>query len=289
MQIVARIDCLWHLAQMSELIDQELRDAARDGDVVEVTTLLARGANAKAADIRGDTALILAAQRGHAACVKELLPHSDPEARGKVFISLLTDRKFGLDAVRDEGQSEVGYTALMQAALNGHAEVVNALLPVSDARAVCGAIGETPLMLAAQGGHTTCVKALLPGSDPLARTRSRGHTALTMAAEIGHRECVRLLLAVSDANAQPSPSLDTPLMSAVRNWDMEMIDVLLPYSDVSLRNSQGWGASCFARAGGEYALADLIDAYPRLAAEMQAIASAIGPAGDEAIPSPKRL
>lgn len=85
-------------------------------------------------------ALLRAARARHADTVKKLLassPSADVDAR-----------------------DERGNTVLMEAALNGHDDVVQALLVAKvDVRARNDA-GKTALMLAAEGGHTQTVQLL---------------------------------------------------------------------------------------------------------------------------------
>jgi hypothetical protein len=86
------------------------------------------------------------------------------------------------------------------------------LAPCSAAHRVCvcaGSSGYTPLIYAAREGHADVVAALLElGADPNAATRSGGSTALHRAAYMGHTVIVQQLLhaqanpAVQDADGQ---------------------------------------------------------------------------------------
>ena len=122
-----------------------------------------------------------------------------------------------------------GFTALYNAALNGHSAVVRLLCEHSAGTsegasvATLTADGLGPLYAAAQGGHTECVEALL-----LAKSMARhvaelglpenlgGHTALHVAAQGGHVECVRLLLSLGKVGIDPrTADQATPLMLAL--------------------------------------------------------------------------
>lgn len=155
------------------------------------------------------TALMLAAQRGHAECVRLLIPSSD--------CSL----------------SNGHGTALMFAAEGGSLACVEALLPVSDARWRTP-YGADAAMLAAKGGHEPCLRALLPHSsladqDGSALRDGHGHSALHYAAQSGSANCVRALL---DAGADPS-ALDrhgqTPLFEAALGGHAEAAEALLSH------------------------------------------------------------
>ncbi|TBV69746.1 ankyrin repeat domain-containing protein [Pseudoxanthomonas winnipegensis] len=110
--------------------------------------------------------LKLAATHGDLDLVKQLLPHSNPQAN----------------------DSE----ALTMAAGMGHLDVVHALIPHADQADATNA-----LKLAAHTGQTEVVKALLPHSDPKAHSSQ----ALGWAAEQGHMETVKALLPHSDVPA----------------------------------------------------------------------------------------
>lgn len=85
-------------------------------------------------------------------------------------------------------------TALMYAAHNGHADVVQYLVPYEAGCRDC--YGETALMYAVEGGHERCVEILLNTRD-VGQINSDGKTALMLAIEKGCSEkIVRLLSAV---------------------------------------------------------------------------------------------
>ncbi|MDR1330873.1 MAG: ankyrin repeat domain-containing protein, partial [Tannerella sp.] len=66
------------------LPDEQLIEAAKNGDVAPLQQLLAKGANANAKDEYGKTALIRAAGKGHTETVKRLLAEgADVNARNK--------------------------------------------------------------------------------------------------------------------------------------------------------------------------------------------------------------
>lgn len=92
-----------------------------------------------------------------------------------------------------------GKTALMWAAIRGHAECVDFLLPFSDAT-VQDYEGKSALMWAAVRGHTECARLLLPHCDPNETEWGTGRRPLLLAA-LGHFiETVELLLPHGDPN-----------------------------------------------------------------------------------------
>ena len=92
--------------------DTSLIIAVRRNDVDLIRRLLRNGADAKATNNRGETALMFAARKGDDKMVEILLPNSDAKA---VPLS--------------------GYTALMLATKYGSVKMVKSLLPKSDPKA----------------------------------------------------------------------------------------------------------------------------------------------------------
>ena len=100
-------------AAAQQLLPNPLIDAVRRNDVDLIKHLLRNGANAKATNNRGETALMFAARKGDNKMVEILLPMSDAKAVVPNY----------------------GYTALMLAAKYGSVEMVKRLLPKSDPKA----------------------------------------------------------------------------------------------------------------------------------------------------------
>ena len=92
-------------------LDQELVASAEDGDIDAVEQLIAEGANVNYVNADdGSTALMVAAEVGHASIVR-LLIHSNSDANRSGDIG-----------------SEAGWSPLMAASINDHAEIVSTLL-----------------------------------------------------------------------------------------------------------------------------------------------------------------
>ena len=117
----------------------QLMSAVNKNDVDLVKRLLANGADAKATNYYGRTALMLAAQYGYDELVELLLPKSDAKAttNGNYY----------------------GMTALMYAALGANDKSVELLLPKSDAKAVDN-YGLTALDYAKSRGNNQIIELL---------------------------------------------------------------------------------------------------------------------------------
>ncbi len=120
-------------------LDDEIIQAAKDGDLVEVERLPEAGIDVNYhCDKHDGTALIWAAINGHTEIVEILL-------------------NFGADGNK---QMTFGFTALMDAAENGHTEVVELLIDEGAKVNLKDNKGRTALMLASQEGHTEIVELL---------------------------------------------------------------------------------------------------------------------------------
>ncbi|MFN2444395.1 MAG: ankyrin repeat domain-containing protein [Vicinamibacterales bacterium] len=153
--------------------ESALADAAMNGDLITVRTLLERKADVNAPQGDGSTALHWAAYSGHAEMVQMLLA-SGADVKAKTRLA--------------------GLTPLMMAARNGHADVIKLLLDAKDDVAATNANGTTPLMLAAASGKADAVKLLLDrGADVNAKDATNGQTALMFAAAQGRLDAIRVL------------------------------------------------------------------------------------------------
>jgi uncharacterized protein len=201
-------------------------------DDVELATVLVRaGANVKAANRYGVTPLSLACTNGDGAMVEMLLKAgADPNAAlpggetplmtaartGSVAsVKALVSRGANIDSKDDRR----GQTALIWAAAEGHADVVQALI---DADADFGTrvpSGFTPLLFAVREGRIDVLRTLLKAGANVNETipadggRRRGYggrlppagaSALLLAVTNGHFELAAQLL---DAGANPNADL----------------------------------------------------------------------------------
>ncbi|MBL8178867.1 MAG: ankyrin repeat domain-containing protein [Bryobacterales bacterium] len=198
----------------------DLHRAANREDAAAVRSLLAGGADAKAANRYGVTPLSLACLNRGAAIVEMLL-------------------KAGADA---NTTLPGGETALMTAARAGNTAAVKALLAHgANVNAVESVYGQNALMWAAAEGHAATAQALLDGkADVKARSKS-GFTALLFAAREGQLAVLPVLLkAGASANEmvesrQPRPGGVTgppangtsALLMAVTNGHFEFGAALL--------------------------------------------------------------
>ena len=160
--------------------------AARNGSAAVITRLLAAGADPndpRHAVRAGETPLMLAARSGEVVQPSRCWPTRAPTS---------TRRRPG-----------TGQSALMWAAAEGHAAVVETLIARgADIEARSGS-GATPLLFAARKGCLDCVRALLAAGADVNEQRPDGATPLLVAVVNGHEDLVDLLLARgADPNAE---------------------------------------------------------------------------------------
>ena len=187
--------------------DAALLTAAKRGDHEAIGALIARGADADAAQPDGTTALHWAAHRGDLGSVRALL-----------------------DAGADvAATNRYGIAPLWLAAEDGHASVVAALLEAgADPNTARGESGETVVMIAARGGHAAVLRELLSRGAEVNRQESvRRQSALMWAAAERHPEAVQVLAGGgADLEARSSTGI-TPLLFAVRAGDIATTGALL--------------------------------------------------------------
>lgn len=170
----------------------QLCTAASEGDLQHLETCLAARANPSALVPRR-SALHIAAEGGHAACLQRLL-----EAGGNANIAM----------------DESALTPLHWACWRGHVACVEALLAAGAAVEARCSIGITPLYFAASEGAAACVQALLAaGASPSAKFES-GWTPVHIA--YMDASVLRLLLAAQpEAAALKTSDGNTPLALAL--------------------------------------------------------------------------
>ena len=157
----------------SAVAQTEVADAAMRRDAAEVRRLVQSGADVKAAQADGATALHWAAYHGDASLASLLL-----EAGADVAAA-----------------NRNGSTPLWLAASQGDAPIIAALLKGGADANEPLPLGRRPLMLAARSGHVDAVRALLDGgADVNAKEDARGTTALMQAADHGHADVIAVLI-----------------------------------------------------------------------------------------------
>ncbi|KAM3617907.1 uncharacterized protein V6R79_012503 [Siganus canaliculatus] len=123
-----------------------------------------------------------------------------------------------------------GYSPLHHAALNGHSEVVEALLRNEALTNIADNKGCYPLHLAAWKGDELIVKLLIhqgPSHPKLNEQNNDNETPLHCAAQYGHSQVVRLLLEELTDPTMRNNKFETPLDLAALYGRLEVVKLLL--------------------------------------------------------------
>ncbi|KAG6509777.1 hypothetical protein ZIOFF_027782 [Zingiber officinale] len=196
--------------------DLELHLAARAGNVLHVQKILSDCSEAELKDLiykqnqDGETALYVAAEKGHVEVVREILKVSDIQSAGikadnsydpfhiaakQGYLEVLKDLLQPFPALAMTTNS-LNSTALDTAATQGHIHIVNLLLETDASLAkIAKKNGKTVLHSAARMGHVDVVKLLLEKDPSIGlRTDKKGQTAFHMAAKGQNVEMLMALL-----------------------------------------------------------------------------------------------
>jgi ankyrin repeat protein len=206
-----------------------------NGDLVEL--LLEAGADPNATLPGGETALMTASRTGRIGPVRALLAHG-AKLDGKVHgmgrqegagANAFNFRLYDPTIFDFETQPE--QTALLWAAAEGHAEVVEELINAGADFKSALSSGFTPLLFAVRNGHIEVVKTLLNAGvdvneriNPEKEWRHRGYgaklrpdaTALHVAVENGHFELAAYLLE-NGADPNAADSIGYTALHAITN------------------------------------------------------------------------
>ncbi|CAN2390143.1 Ankyrin repeat and KH, partial [Pristimantis euphronides] len=187
----------------ADSFESPLTLAACGGHVELAALLIERGANLEEVNDEGYTPLMEAAREGH-----------------EEIVALLLAQGANINAQTEETQE----TALTLACCGGFAEVTDFLVKSgADVELGCS----TPLMEAAQEGHLELVKYLLSAGANVHASTATGDTALTYACENGHTDVAEALLQASAHLEHESEGGRTPLMKAARAGHLCTVQFLI--------------------------------------------------------------
>ncbi|XP_034251058.1 ankyrin repeat domain-containing protein 17 isoform X2 [Thrips palmi] len=229
-------------ANIEEVNDEgytPLMEAAREGHEEMVALLLSQGANINAqTEETQETALTLACCGGFLEVADFLLkagadlelgsstPLMEAAQEGHLeLVKYLLDQNANVTA-----QTQTGDTALTYACENGHTDVADLLLQYGSDLEHESEGGRTPLMKACRAGHQCTVKFLIQkGADVNRQSTNNDHTPLSLASAGGHLAVVQLLL---QHNADPFHKLkdnSTMLIEAAKGGHTKVVQLLLDY------------------------------------------------------------
>lgn len=233
-------------ANIEEVNDEgytPLMEAAREGHEEMVALLLSKGANINATtEETQETALTLACCGGFSEVAAFLIngganlelgastPLMEAAQEGHTdLVRFLLQNKANVHA-----ETQTGDTALTHACENGHTDAAGVLLSYGAELEHESEGGRTPLMKACRAGHLCTVKFLLQkGANPNKQTTSNDHTPLSLACAGGHQSVVEMLL---KNNADPFHKLkdnSTMLIEASKGGHTRVVELLFRYPHIS--------------------------------------------------------
>ncbi|GIY63342.1 ankyrin repeat and KH domain-containing protein 1 [Caerostris darwini] len=220
----------------ADSFESPLTLAACGGHVELAMLLLDRGANIEEVNDEGYTPLMEAAREGH-----------------EEMVALLLSQGADINAQTEETQE----TALTLACCGGFLEVADFLIKAG-ADIELGA--STPLMEAAQEGHIELVRYLIASGANVNAMTATGDTALTYACENGHTEVADLLLQAYAKLEHESEGGRTPLMKAARAGHLCTVQFLISKgANVNKQTSNNDHTPLsLACAGGHIAVVELL-------------------------------
>lgn len=230
-----------------------LMKAAEQDHIDIASELIKCGANVNHRRDDGISAFLMACFFGHEEIVKTLAKQgADVNARYEIGSSQgTTGNQTSLTVAAQKGNpslckllvklgsdvnvvSDVGYTPLMWALVNGASEEVALFLLKSGANPdpeveskVHFSSSTTPLILAATNGMTTIVEALIKIKVNLDKRDGDGWTALKRASNAGHTDVVRALLEAGAATDIKDDEGWTALVNAAGNSHLAICTALL--------------------------------------------------------------
>ena len=193
---------------MNDLCRSLLMLAAEHGHADCVKILLDFGADVHHWDIEGDTALSLAAANGHSECVSLLI-----------------------EAGSDVNNYSPNGTPLIQASACGDADSVRMLLLAGADPSASVSYGKTALQFATERGDAICTRLLLESGARLAHydefPSESGMDEMMLAVASGNEECIQLILAAGGDSYFLGKEKEIALLQAVRNDDEELVRKLI--------------------------------------------------------------
>lgn len=217
----------------------QMVDSEDDVDVDAVKRLLDQGADVKAKDKKGRTALMHAAENGHTEVMKLLVNHgavvNTVDELGntpiKWVVNDLDTVKFLIKNGADvDRANKNGFTLLMAAAQRGATDVVKFLIQRGADVTAKTSGGDTALtsMFDDRNENVEIAKLLIKnGADVNAKENYFGHSPLIMSAKFGDTEIANLLIKNgADLNAKDNDGTNA-LMHAIEKGHTDVVKLLV--------------------------------------------------------------
>jgi len=245
-----------------------LHSAAAMGKTAVVQTLVRFKELIEARSDTGFTPLLMAVDHGQAQCCEALIKAGADATATVEGNNALHIAKGNLEVLRVflghkqlyEMTDKDGMTPLMQAAMQGHSEICEALVKAgANPLAVNSLTKQNVLHVAAARGHLAIVKVFLAYKQLFEMVDKDGWTSLMLAAFSGHSAVCEALLKAGANPRTKHASGQTALHLAARGGKAEVVKSLTVYKDLLLlRDNSGQTAFDMAKAGGHAAVCAIL-------------------------------
>ncbi|XP_074600327.1 multiple ankyrin repeats single KH domain isoform X2 [Brevipalpus obovatus] len=273
----------------ADSFESPLTLAACGGHVELVMLLLERGANIEEVNDEGYTPLMEAAREGQEEVVALLLSqgadiNAQTEETQETALTLAccsNSLEVAEYLIKAGADIEAGAnTPLMEAAQEGHIELVRHLIAAGANVNAVTTSGETALMYACENGHTNVAETLIDAGADLEHEAEGGRTPVMKAARAGHLCTVQFLVSRgANINKATSNSDHTPLSLACAGGHKSSVEYLLSQgADPTLRLKDNSTMLIEAARGGHTKVVQLLIDYPNRG-------SSRSPLPDEAVSS----
>lgn len=230
----------------SRRLHRRLVLGTRSGDFKRTVDAVSDGADIHFKDLRGQTALMLAAasygKRVSTSCSRDSVDdlQKDPEALEEIN-DVVRIMKFLIGAKADvEARDDMGWSALLHACRNSHEQNVDFLLKSGASIKARGNDGKTALMLAAMEGADGLVHLLIEQKAQIDKKDEDGWSVLLYACKEGRKDLVKSLLEKGASAQEKAKDGTTAIMVAAEHGNLRVGKLLVKKGALcNLTNSQG--------------------------------------------------
>jgi len=229
-------------------LSNELVDAVKDGDLIEIKALIEQGADTNCINRVGITPLVMALFQKDSDAVKLLLDNgADPELKSISGVSpIQTARKKRLVKIdllltdyllRQQG---AGYTYLTTAVIKGDIDLINKCIELDYDIDTRDSENATAFMYAIFHNELEIAKLLLENGADINAADKDGKTALHIAAAEGNLLATMLLIEKGAKINALTAKKETPLIFAAKYKHLDLVEILIKNgSDLFAKDSSG--------------------------------------------------